>query len=426
MLLRTKILFVLAPFVILPLLGVGWIAFGKLKSTSESAVFRQMTTLLNQVELHVNSHRSAALANIKLFASSDLLESYIFMPEYERYAVGLLSLMDLFSNYNRAHSEYYEIRILLLDGYEDVRFVPEDTPNMTEDESETGYFQRIQAHDEEIYFEYLLNPDINRTMLLVSKRLYYVDPRLDDTAASKLKLRGYLVLSVSLDFIQQQIELVQTEGNSSLFLTDANGTVIFGSDAFPPDFQLPETLIQQAQHTSANKPILSKIKNQHFLFQSHKLDSNLILFTALPEQALLKEAYSLASIVIGILLLTTLVTVAFLFFILDYIIVNPLHKLGVAIEHIESGKFDIQLNWNKHDEISRLANQFETMAASLYETQKLRDNAQQALEQLNQELEQRVQKRTVQLEVANNNLVRLNQEKNEFLGIVAHDLKNPL
>ncbi|MCV6636610.1 sensor histidine kinase [Candidatus Albibeggiatoa sp. nov. NOAA] len=426
MLLRTKILFVLAPFVILPLLGVGWIAFGKLKSTSENAVFRQMATLLNQVELHVDSHRNAALANIELFASSELLESYIFMPEYERYAVGLLSLMELFSNYNRSHPEYYEIRVLLLDGYEDIRFAPEDIPNITEDESETDYFQRIQANSKNIYFEYLLSPDINRTILMVSKPLYYVDPLLDSTAATKRKLRAYLVLSIHLDFIQQQIARIKIVDNGSLFLTNAEGTVIFGSNTFPTSFQLPAPLIQQAQHTKMSDPILSQVENQSFLFQAHKLDKNLILFTALPEQALLKEAYSLASIVIGILLLTTIVTVAFLFFVLDYLIVNPLHKLGVAMEHIESGKFDIQLNWHKNDEISCLAKQFETMVASLYETQQLRHKAQQELEQLNQELEQRIQRRTTQLEAANNDLVKLNQEKNEFLGIVAHDLKNPL
>ncbi|MCV6637643.1 hybrid sensor histidine kinase/response regulator [Candidatus Albibeggiatoa sp. nov. NOAA] len=49
-----------------------------------------------------------------------------------------------------------------------------------------------------------------------------------------------------------------------------------------------------------------------------------------------------------------------------------------------------------------------------------------ALEQSNRNLERKVQERTQQLEQQNKALVELNRDKNEFLGIAAHDLKNPL
>jgi signal transduction histidine kinase len=56
-----------------------------------------------------------------------------------------------------------------------------------------------------------------------------------------------------------------------------------------------------------------------------------------------------------------------------------------------------------------------------------------SLEALRQDLEQKVQERTAELilknqelNVLNEHLVLLNQEKNEFLGITVHDLKNPL
>jgi len=49
-----------------------------------------------------------------------------------------------------------------------------------------------------------------------------------------------------------------------------------------------------------------------------------------------------------------------------------------------------------------------------------------ALELMNQHLEKKVQERTLQLERQNQALQDLNRDKNEFLAIAAHDLKNPL
>jgi len=51
---------------------------------------------------------------------------------------------------------------------------------------------------------------------------------------------------------------------------------------------------------------------------------------------------------------------------------------------------------------------------------------EQERRQFTESLEQKVRERTTELLRSNEELLRLNQEKNEFLGIAAHDLKNPL
>lgn len=48
------------------------------------------------------------------------------------------------------------------------------------------------------------------------------------------------------------------------------------------------------------------------------------------------------------------------------------------------------------------------------------------LEEVNTQLEEKVILRTKELENANNKLTKLNIEKNKYLGIVAHDLRNPI
>jgi PAS domain S-box-containing protein len=55
-----------------------------------------------------------------------------------------------------------------------------------------------------------------------------------------------------------------------------------------------------------------------------------------------------------------------------------------------------------------------------------RKQLEQRLQELNTELEDRVAKRTEQLQSAKDRLETLNKEKDEIMGIVAHDLRNPL
>ena len=69
-----------------------------------------------------------------------------------------------------------------------------------------------------------------------------------------------------------------------------------------------------------------------------------------------------------------------------------------------------------------------SLAALFTIANKEKDNKRLLLElqQFNQQLEQKVKDRTRELEDANKNLVRLNEEKNHFLSITTHDLKAPL
>ncbi len=68
------------------------------------------------------------------------------------------------------------------------------------------------------------------------------------------------------------------------------------------------------------------------------------------------------------------------------------------------------------------------LAALITIANKEKDNTQllHQLQLLNQQLEQKVKDRTHELEEANKDLIRLDEEKNNFLGITTHDLKAPL
>lgn len=101
-------------------------------------------------------------------------------------------------------------------------------------------------------------------------------------------------------------------------------------------------------------------------------------------------------------------------------IAAPLLRLNVAAKELAAGNWSQQsADSARSDEVGQLAASFYSMAGQLRE--------------MFEHLEEKVRERTLdlarknqELSDLNDQLVKLNQDKNEFLGIAAHDLKNPL
>ena len=121
-----------------------------------------------------------------------------------------------------------------------------------------------------------------------------------------------------------------------------------------------------------------------------------------------------ALIVIGALLIAVLAG-----FLLARTMVGPIEALRIGAMKIGAGDFEQRIEIKTKDEVEALADQFNLMAARLQESHAT--------------LQQRVERRTAELTSANRRLVsagerlrRVNAFKTEMLGIVAHDLKNPI
>jgi len=133
--LQSKILLLLIPLIILPLLVLGWLAYSLLMEDARNRTQFQMTTLLEQIESQTETQLHTARANASLFSNTALIRQYI--GEQVSSDGGLVSeqqVMDLLFNYQLAYPEYYEIRIIRRDGREQVRSVLGSIDNLTTDE----------------------------------------------------------------------------------------------------------------------------------------------------------------------------------------------------------------------------------------------------------------------------------------------------
>ena len=75
--LQSKILLLLIPLIVLPLLVLGGVAYSLLMEDARDRIQYQMTTLLQQIESQTETQLHTARANASLFASNALIKQYI-------------------------------------------------------------------------------------------------------------------------------------------------------------------------------------------------------------------------------------------------------------------------------------------------------------------------------------------------------------
>jgi len=122
--------------------------------------------------------------------------------------------------------------------------------------------------------------------------------------------------------------------------------------------------------------------------------------------------------VIGMTLAIMLLTIP-LGFVVVRRIVHPIGRLREAAGRLAKGHLDERVEIGRRDEIGQLGTAFNQMADDLA-------TSQNALVKLNAELEDRVLRRTEELQFANERLRQEMADKDDFLRAVSHDLNAPL
>ena len=352
--------------IVLPLFLVGWISYDRLYFNTRQASLGQMDTVLNQVALHVRSRIQTAESNIALFANSILLENYMLTDdEGERYGLMQQPLYRLFSTYQKAYPEYYEIRILLPDGYEDARITSRPVPNIREEEGNTFYFKEMSGFDKMIYSTFFRNPDNGSVSFLIAQKLIISDKKVSPVGAEPV-LRGYLAVTVDLDFLAQQTNTIKIGKTGSVFLTDNRGRILFHPEPSRVNKILSRALMDYVSEKNGEDIIAHKELSGKLVYYSGKrLHRQLVLFAALPESELSKATWALGETIAGITVVSIIFTIGLIFLALKFFIVRPIQKMNSAIQTVGKGDLGIQLEILHKDEIGMLAAEFNRMISKL-------------------------------------------------------------
>ncbi|MEH6576802.1 MAG: EAL domain-containing protein [Amphritea sp.] len=372
--LRTKLPLVVIPLIAGPLLLVGLLAFIELKESAVRQGHDQIDRLMSQFDSQLQQQINSAKANTAIFSDDPLVKDYLLTADAEeRYGLLQRPLQKKLTSIQGVYPDYYEIRILLPDGFEDLRLANRDLPNLSEEEADSPGFQAMLNSSQDTLVRIAINPDNNELALYVSCRINLINHALESFRTDP-KLRGYLSLTISLQPLINNLSPSPWPQGGILFTDDA-GTILAASRDIEPsellgNYDLSQNIIQRS---NMSKPTLN---NQLYHHHSKRLQEGLWIHMLIPETVMLKESRGIGQLVLITCLAAIGFSIPLLLILLRRQFLRPVEKLNQALAKLGEQQQLVQIPVQNQDEIGELSGSFNRMSLALHESnEKIRNLA---------------------------------------------------
>jgi signal transduction histidine kinase len=343
--------------------------------------------------------------------------------------------MDYLRSMERSFKAYSSISIYDKDGIK-----TGDTRNILlgENESDKTFFK--EAMEGKIYYDTAptLSESLNQYVIHFAAPLYNESQEIEGVVVTRQPINKINDIFKEINLDGKQLDL--GSNNLKLDLISENGTVIYSNHdrksilQVLPGFQEMINNNDLQNDTSILNPLSaeSRINGEEIIVSVPQGKGHLDYkgsdwFLLLRENTdlvfgNLQKTVDQFLIVSGIVFVISIILILFI----ARTISLPLSKLMGKVVEIGKGNYESKIYIKSSDEVGELASNFESM--------------RQSVNQVNQNLSNRVKERTIELEKANEEL-RLNDEylekinkelvsadkaKEEFMSMVSHELKTPL
>lgn len=369
--LQKKLLGFLIPLISLIVIGMGVFTYTQQRKVLFEAYIHEMKALTSQITLNTQELISSTRANVTLFSESSLVQKYLLTTDEEdRFLLMQPSVLRLFASYQRAYPYYYEIRLLLPNGFEETRRTNINIANTTEEEGRTSVFYAISTAKDDVQSMFLRNPDNNEFSLLVSRRIKIRDHAVDPVDAGD-KLRGYLQVTARLDLLDEQLKALKFGESGRIVATNKFGQfVIHTQENDTTTITDTRNFLRLKKSVEQGLPMTLDVNGLSSYVFGDKVSENLYIFAILPQPELRSSIYALALKSTIFAFIAGFVLIFILYKLLNHIIVRPVGLLRDAALDIGQGNFITDIDIASHDEIGELASTFKQMSRDL---QKSRD-----------------------------------------------------
>jgi diguanylate cyclase (GGDEF)-like protein len=364
--LRTRLPLLVVPLIAGPLLLAGVLAFIALEQSAEQKSTDQSSALLSRLHSQLQLITDVATANIAIFADDPLVKSYLLTSDAEeRYAVLQRPLQQKLASIQRVYPDYYEIRILQPDGFEDLRLQTRDQPNLTEDEADRPGFLAMRHAEQDTLVRIAINPDNQELALFVSRRISLINPAFE-SFSSPPTLRGYLSLTISLQSLLENLS-PSPWPQGSILLSDAEGSLLAASQGSDAERLLAGYDLSQAMTKLQSKSQI-ELNTQAYQHYVQRLMEGLWLHLLVPEAILFKRSRDMGLIVLLICLVAIGISVPLLLVLIRNCFLRPVELLNRALAAIGKQQQLIQVPVQNEDELGELSRSFNRMSLDLHQS----------------------------------------------------------
>ena len=376
--LETKLVSLVVPLIVIPFLALGGLAYIMLQDNTTKNIAGKMSAIVDQLEHRFTDKVINAKANIQSFTDSPRLKAYLLTTdEMDRYSFQYPHLLRLFNSYHKAYPDYYEIRVILPDGYSDVfsttksfdnSYLPKNFP----------FFQELSTTNKDHTNRILKNPTTNQYALYVGQKILIRAPNIDPVIAPP-KLLGYLAATINLSTLQDLSQHTTVGENGGVSVIYKDGTILFDKRAHRIGDKLPNELLKKLTNCRLNANRICH-QDTSFTYVTHhhdesynpksttmtdELSSDIFTIAWIPTKELSSESEYLGKFVLFSVIASIIVISLLIIIILRNLIITPINTLRNATLSIGKGNLENSINLNSNDEVGDLGASFDSMRKNL-------------------------------------------------------------
>ena len=364
--LRSHILSVVTPLIVAPIAILGWIALEQLRDNAKERLLTQLVSETHKIGQQGELAIKSIEKDLEILSTFSVVQRYLLSDDEEsRYTVILPSLLKLFRTFQETHSNYYEIKVLWTDGYEDARSALPGIDNVTDEEDETAIFQTLKKPNIENITRFFSNPDTNAYALVAGKTMALID-RTKDPISSPPVVRGHLIITSDTSPFVSMAKSTRVGDTGIFFLVDEYGNIIFHPNEEYIERKIPNNLIrflnsnnEDATHT------LTQFNEQEVYLTHTTLRNKLHIFGQLNAKEVLASGHDLTQAVLIIIIVSVVITTMLVYLALKRTLITPIRQLNEAVNDMQYGEFQRKINIRTNNELGQLARTFETMGEEL-------------------------------------------------------------